>query len=103
MGIMFGSLIIDLWLFIVIVILVIAFVVFVINRVIVAHRLQETAGREEMVGKTAEVLVALKPKGTVLIEGERWSAISEAGRIGPGEEVVITKVDGLKLYVDKKQ
>jgi membrane-bound serine protease (ClpP class) len=56
-----------------------------------------------MIGRTAEVLVALEPKGTVLVEGERWSAISEADRVEPGEEVIITRVEGLKLYVDKKQ
>ena len=45
----------------------------------------------------------MKPKGTVFIDGERWTAISEKGRMEPGEEVIITKVDGLKLYVTKKE
>jgi membrane-bound ClpP family serine protease len=45
----------------------------------------------------------MKPKGTVFIQGERWMAISEAGRMEPGEEVIITKVDGLKLWVTKKE
>jgi len=68
-----------------------------------AHRRQVSAGREELVGKTAEVLTVLDPKGIVLIEGERWTAISEKGRVKPGEEVIITKVDGLKLWVVKKE
>jgi len=39
----------------------------------------------------------------VRVEGERWTAISEKGRVTKGEEVIITKVDGLKLYVTKKE
>ncbi len=103
MGIMIGNLIIDLWVVILVIICIIAFIVLVINRGIAAHRLQVGAGREELIGKTAEAITALEPKGTVFIEGERWSAISEAGRVEPGEEVLITKVEGLKLYIDKKQ
>jgi membrane-bound serine protease (ClpP class) len=51
---------------------------------------------------TAEVMTVIEPKGTVFIQGERWTAISEEGRVEPGEEVIITKVDGLKLWVTKK-
>jgi len=94
---------VDLWLIIVVAICVIAFFAFVINRGIRAHRHQASAGREDLVGKTAEVKISLEPKGVVFIQGERWTAISETGRVEPGEEVVITKVDGLKLYVIKKQ
>ena len=67
-----------------------------------AHREKILAGREELIGKIAEVKTVIKPRGTVFIQGETWTAISETGRIEPGEEVIITKVDGLKLYVTKK-
>ena len=67
-----------------------------------AHRRRISAGWEELVGRTAEVRIALDPKGTVFIEGEQWTAVSESGRMEPGEEVIISKVDGLKLYVTKK-
>ena len=67
-----------------------------------AHRYKVSAGREELIGKTAEVLTAVDPRGTVFVEGERWTAISEAGRVEPGEEVIIIKVDGLKIWVRKK-
>jgi membrane-bound serine protease (ClpP class) len=86
----------------VIAVCVAGFLVFVIQRVVLAHRRQASAGREELVGRIAEVETTLEPKGVVLIEGERWTAISEKGRVEPGEEVTITKVDGLKLYVTKK-
>jgi len=103
MGIIIGTLVIDLWVVILVIIAVIAFVILVINRGLAAHRLQIGAGREELIGKTAETITALEPKGTVFVEGEIWSAISEVGRVEPGEEVLITKVEGLKLYVDKPQ
>ncbi|MBA7677261.1 hypothetical protein ES703_85513 [subsurface metagenome] len=67
-----------------------------------AHRHQASAGREDLIGKTAEVLTVMEPKGTVFIQGERWTAISENDRAEPGEEVIITKVNGLKMWVTKK-
>jgi membrane-bound serine protease (ClpP class) len=93
----------DAWLIVVVVICGAALLVFVVQRVVLAHRQQVSAGREELVGKTAEVETVLDPKGLVLIEGERWAAISEKGRVKPGEEVIVTKVDGLKLMVVKKE
>jgi membrane protein implicated in regulation of membrane protease activity len=45
----------------------------------------------------------MEPKGMVRIEGEQWAAILEKGRAEPGEEVTITKVEGLKLRVTKKE
>ena len=76
---------------------------FIIYHVLRAHRRQPTTGREELVGKKAVVKAALEPKGTVLHEGELWAAVLDKGRAEPGEEVTITKFDGLKLYVTKKQ
>ena len=91
------------WVIIVIAICIVAFFAIAIIWGIRAHRHQASAGREELVGKTAEVTTALEPKGIVFIQDERWAAISEEGRVEPGEEVIITKVDGLKLYVTKKK
>ena len=94
---------VDWWLVVVVIISVIAFAAVTIKWGIRAHRLQVAAGQEELIGKTAEVKAALEPKGVVFIEGEQWTAVSEAGRVEPGEEVIISKVDGLKLYVTKKE
>ncbi len=90
------------WLIAIVSICIAALLAFVINRVIKAHRHQATTGREELVGKTAIVKATLEPEGTVFFKGERWTAVSETGRVEPGEEVIITKVDGLKLYVTKE-
>ena len=94
---------IDPWVIVTVVICVAAFLAITVIWGIRAHRRQISAGREELIGKIAEVKVALDPKGIVFVEGERWTAISETGRVEPGEEVIISKVDSLKLYVTKKQ
>ncbi len=91
------------WLIATIAITIALFFTLVISRVIRAHRRQASTGREDLIGKTAVVKVALNPEGMVLFKGERWTAISEAGRVRPGEEVTIIKVDGLVLWVTKKQ
>jgi membrane-bound serine protease (ClpP class) len=91
------------WLIATVVILVTAFFAFAVTRIIRAHRRQAYTGREELAGKTAVVQAALDPEGMVLFKGERWAAVSEKGRVEPGEEVIITKVEGLKLYVTKKR
>ena len=93
---------IDSWLMVTLIIVIIAFAVVAVYWGIRAHRHQVSAGREELIGKTAEVKIALAPKGVVFIQDERWTAISEKGRVEPGEEVTITRVDGLKLYVTPK-
>ena len=93
---------IDPWLIAIVAIGIVAFLAVAIIWGIRAHHHQVLAGREELVGKTAEVKIALEPKGIVFIQGERWTAVSESGEVQPGEEVIITKVDGLTLYVTKK-
>lgn len=92
----------DPWLIAMVVVGAVIFGVLTVIWGVRAHRLKVSAGREDLIGKIAEVKTVIDPKGTIFVEGERWLAISEAGRIKPGEEVLITKVDGLKLYVTKK-
>lgn len=85
------------------IILVIIFLVFVVIWVVRAHQRKVEAGVEELVGRTAVVEVALAPKGVVFIEGERWTAVIDKGRAEPEEEVLINRVEGLKLIVTRKQ
>ena len=94
---------VDPWLIAILTIVIVLIFVLVISRIIRAHHRQAYTGKEELVGKTAIVKVALNPEGMVLFKGERWAAISETGPIKPGETVIIIKVDGLTLYVTKKQ
>ena len=88
--------------YIIIVLVVLATIVLVTWLVIKAHKNRISAGKEDLVGRTAIVDIALEPRGMVLVEGERWNALSDTGNIEPEEEVIITKVEGLKLRVTKK-
>ncbi|MCK4274686.1 MAG: NfeD family protein [Dehalococcoidales bacterium] len=90
------------WLWVVIAVVIVILLVFVVFWSVRAHQKKIAAGKEELVGRTAVVKIALEPKGVVLIEGEHWNAIADKGRVEPEEEVIITKVDGLKLIVTKK-
>ena len=101
-GIDLGEFQIDTWLVVLIIICVVVFIIVVIIWGIRAHRHRVAAGREDLVGRTAEVKIALEPRGIVFVEGERWTAVSESGRVEPGEEVTISRVDNLRLYVTKK-
>ena len=90
------------WLIIIIVVFVAAFLFIAIVWGIRAHRNRIAAGREDLVGRTASVVVALEPKGVVLVDGERWTATIDNGKAEPEEEVIVSKVEGLKLIVTKK-
>lgn len=85
-----------------VVVLFVAIFAFIIGAIIRAHRRRVTTGREGLVGQTAVAKTILDPKGTVFVEGERWNAIADSGRIEAGEEVIVTKVEGLKLSVARK-
>ncbi|UCD08825.1 MAG: NfeD family protein [Dehalococcoidales bacterium] len=96
-----GEISIEPWVIVLIILCIIAFLVVTIIWGVKAHRFKIGAGKEEMIGKIAVVITVLDPKGTVFVEGEQWTAVSEEGRIEPGEEVTISRVDGLKIYVTK--
>ena len=80
----------------------VAFIGFVIYAIVTGQRRKISAGVEEMIGKEAVARTSLNPQGTVLAEGELWTAIAEGSTIEPGEEVIITKADGLRLWVTRK-
>ena len=87
---------------IVAIVFAVAFAVYIVYAIVKGQRQKLSAGVEEMIGKEAVVQTTLDPKGTVLAEGELWTAIAEGSKIEPGEEVIITKVEGLKLRVTRK-
>ncbi|MFC2122651.1 NfeD family protein [Bacteroidota bacterium] len=90
------------WIIVLIVIATAAFIAISIIWGIRANRKPVLAGRENLIGRTAVVVTALEPKGLVLVEGERWRATLDKGHAEPEEEVIITKVEGLKFWVTKK-
>jgi membrane-bound serine protease (ClpP class) len=84
---------------VIVIIAVLAIVVFLVIR---SYERKVTTGQEDLVGKSAVVKTELHPKGEVFVEDELWSAEIDKGMAAPEEEVTITRVHGLKLYVTKK-
>ena len=83
----------------------IAFIVFVIYAIVLGQKRKLSAGIEDMVGKEAVAQTTINPRGRVLAEGELWAAIAEGEEgteIKPGEEVIITRVEKLKVWVKRK-
>jgi membrane-bound serine protease (ClpP class) len=93
---------IDAWVIATVVIIFSAIFAFIIGAIIRAHRRQVTTGKEGMLGRLAVAQTAIDPSGTVFIEGSLWTATTEGDRIEPGEDVIVIKVDRLKLKVAKK-
>ncbi len=80
-----------------------AFAIFVIGAIIRSQRRSRPTGMEGMVDKVAIARTPLNPTGTVAVEGELWAAIAENDPIKARDEVIITRVEDLKLWVVKKQ
>jgi membrane-bound serine protease (ClpP class) len=85
-----------------VVVVVAGILIFIIGAVVRGQRRRAVTGYEGMIGKVAVAQTELDPEGVVFIRGEHWKAVSEKGKIEPEEEVVITKVDRLKLRVIRK-
>lgn len=73
---------------------------FLVTLAVKAHRRKITSGAEGLVGQTATARTNIAPKGKVFIHGEIWDAQSDE-KIRKGENVVVEKVEGLKLIVKK--
>ncbi|RPF49720.1 membrane-bound serine protease (ClpP class) [Thermodesulfitimonas autotrophica] len=74
-----------------------------VTAVVRGQKRRVQTGCEELVGREAVVRERLKPTGTVFVAGERWQAVLEEGAEAvPGEKVVVTGVEGLRLKVRKK-
>jgi len=78
------------------------FLIFVIGAIIRGQRRRKATGAEGMIGGVAVARTPLDPMGTVLAKGELWTAATEGEKVERGEEVIITKVEDLKLWVIKK-
>ena len=64
-----------------------------------SKRRRAAVGIETLVGRTAVVVRALTPRGQVKVDGEVWEARA-AYDLLPGDEVVVSGVDGLVLEVE---
>ncbi|GAA4302170.1 hypothetical protein GCM10023143_04420 [Compostibacter hankyongensis] len=63
------------------------------------HR-RPVTGVEGLVGEAGEALEPLDPRGMVRVHGELWQAESVAGPIGKDEDIRVTAIKRLRLYVE---
>lgn len=56
---------------------------------------------ESLIGRTAEVVVVLRPSGRVRVDGDIFEARASLGFVDTGAQVKIIDVDGYFLVVDK--
>ena len=74
--------------------------VFLMTVALRARHNKIVTGSEGMVGEVAITQTALTPAGKVFVHGELWDAVA-TGSVPAGEKVVVQKVDGLKLAVER--
>jgi membrane-bound serine protease (ClpP class) len=67
-----------------------------------SKRRRATVGAETLVGRTAVVVRALAPDGQVKLDGEVWQARASVDLL-PGDEVLVTAIDGLVLAVEPRK
>ena len=67
-----------------------------------SKRRRATVGVETLVGRSAVVVRALKPRGQVKLDGEVWQARASVELL-PGDEVVVTAIEGLVLTVEPRK
>jgi membrane-bound serine protease (ClpP class) len=80
-------------------VVVVAATVFLLGRVIRAHRHQVMTGTAGLVGELGRALSDLDPEGKVLVHGEYWDARTTGGRIERGSEVRVESVGDRRIVV----
>lgn len=73
--------------------------VFLLDRVIKAHRRQVMTGKAGLVGEIGRTLSELDPDGKVMVHGEYWDARSTGGRIDSGADVRVVSVTDRRIDV----
>ena len=62
---------------------------------------QSRDGEQGMIGAIGEARTDIDPEGKVFVLGELWNAHAPS-RVGIGDHVIVRKVEGLELEVEKK-
>ncbi|MBI2858207.1 MAG: nodulation protein NfeD [Chloroflexi bacterium] len=79
------------------------FFFFIVAAAIRGQKSKAVTGREGLEGQVGVAATPLNPEGMVAVEGERWAAEAIDGNVEPGQEVIVSRIEGLKLFVTKKQ
>lgn len=56
-----------------------------------------------LIGKTAVTQTVLRPGGKIIIDGEVFDAVAETGFIEKDEQVVVTRMESVQLFVERKE
>jgi membrane-bound serine protease (ClpP class) len=78
-----------------------AITVFLMTIALRARRNKIVTGEQGMIGAVGQAETDLDPEGKVVVFGELWNARARS-RVRVGEPVVVRKVEGLELEVEKK-
>ena len=76
-----------------------AITIFLMTIALKARRNKVATGAEGMIGEVGIVEAPLSPFGKVFVRGELWDAVAPTP-VAPGTNVVVRKVEDLKLYVE---
>ena len=77
-----------------------AITVFLMSIALRARRNKVVTGTQGMIGSFGEARSDIDPEGKVFVQGELWNAHAPS-RVELGEQVVVRKVQGLELEVEK--
>lgn len=75
--------------------------VFLLTLAINAHRTKPKTGKEGLIGMVGIAKTDINIEGKVFVFGELWDAYSDE-HISQGDKVIISKVEGFKIFVKKK-
>jgi membrane-bound serine protease (ClpP class) len=90
---------ISLQLIIAVALLTAAFFLFAVGAGLRAQRRVIRTGREGLIGATGVARTEINPEGTVFLQGELWSAMTDGEPIPNGARVQVVGVEGLRLKV----
>jgi membrane-bound serine protease (ClpP class) len=76
--------------------------VFLMTIALRARRAKVVTGQQGLIGAVGEARTDIDPEGKVWVLGELWNAHAPS-RVGIGELVVVRKVEGLELEVEKSR
>jgi len=76
--------------------------IFLMSIALKARRNKVVTGAQGLIGAIGEARTDIDPEGKVFIVGELWNAHARS-RVSMGEPVVVTKVEGLELEVEKSR
>jgi len=79
-----------------------AITVFLMSIALRARHNKVVTGQQGLIGALGQARTDIDPEGKVFIQGELWNAHAPS-RVGIGEQVVVRKVEGLELEVEKSR